>query len=187
MAQHEQASLLRELPSTDELLMTAELVAIANEVGHSTALRIARTSIATLRRKILAESEQYNRGQLTKELQAIAGDIFIRERSSRTTRVINATGVIIHTNLGRSALSEAASRAIVDNSGYCTLEYDVLSGSRGKRGAGAESLICELTGAEAAVIVNNCAAATFLVLRVLASGKDVIISRGELVEIRFLT
>lgn len=183
MSQHEKASLLRELPSIDELLAVEPLLSIGEGSGHSTALRIARSSIETLRREILADSLHQNREQLVAALSTIAGEIFDRERSAKVRRVINATGVVIHTNLGRSVLSESARQAVANNSGYCALEYDLISGSRGKRGAGAEALICELTGAEAAVIVNNCAAAAFLVLRVLANGKDVIISRGELVEI----
>lgn len=183
MSQNEKASLLRELPSINDVLAVDPLASIAEAAGHSTALRIARSSIATLRREILAESVQHSREHLVAMLGKIAGDSFTRERSAKMTRVINATGVVIHTNLGRAVLSDAAMQAIGENSGYGTLEYDIISGLRGKRGAGAEALICELTGAEAAMIVNNCAAAAFLVLRVLAKGKDVIISRGELVEI----
>jgi len=98
--------------------------------------------------------------------------------------VINATGVIVHTNLGRSPLPENAVRALAETaSGYCTLEYDIESGKRGPRGRYAEQLLAQLTGADAAVIVNNCAAAAFLVLTVFASGREVIVSRGELVEI----
>jgi L-seryl-tRNA(Ser) seleniumtransferase len=98
--------------------------------------------------------------------------------------VINATGVVIHTNLGRAPLSKNARRAVADEAaGYCTLEYDVDTGKRGKRGQRAEELIAELTGAEAALVVNNCAAAAFLVLKALADGGEVVISRGELVEI----
>ena len=98
-------------------------------------------------------------------------------------RVINATGVILHTNLGRAPLSDAARRAIEEASGYCTLEYDATSGSRGRRGARAEDLLLELTGAQAALIVNNCAAAALLVLNTFSRDGEAIISRGELVEI----
>ena len=91
--------------------------------------------------------------------------------------------MIIHTNLGRAPLSENATRAIDAASGYCTLEYDIETGKRGRRGSRAEDLIVELTGAESALIVNNCAAAAFFILTVFASGGEVIISRGELVEI----
>ncbi|HZT60111.1 MAG TPA: L-seryl-tRNA(Sec) selenium transferase, partial [Pyrinomonadaceae bacterium] len=99
-------------------------------------------------------------------------------------RVINATGVILHTNLGRAPLSADARRAVAEEAaGYCTLEYDTTKGARGRRGARAEELLAELTGAEAALVVNNCAAAALLVLSALARGGEAIVSRGELVEI----
>jgi L-seryl-tRNA(Ser) seleniumtransferase len=98
-------------------------------------------------------------------------------------RVINATGVIIHTNLGRSPLSREAIEAIASAAGYCSLEFDLNTGERGRRGASAEARLAELTGAEDALIVNNCAAAAFLVLSVFAKGGETIVSRGELVEI----
>ncbi|HKX83086.1 MAG TPA: L-seryl-tRNA(Sec) selenium transferase, partial [Pyrinomonadaceae bacterium] len=99
-------------------------------------------------------------------------------------RVINATGVVIHTNLGRAPLSEkTVSTVLREAANYCTLEYNVDTGSRGKRGAYAEELLAQLTGAEAALIVNNCAAAAFFILSVFAKDGEVIVSRGELVEI----
>src|SRR5690606_7222642 len=101
----------------------------------------------------------------------------------RLRKVINATGVIIHTNLGRAPLSAEARQAIADASAYCTLEYDLNTGGRGVRAPLAEKLLAEITGAEDAVVVNNCAAAAYLVLKAFAAGKEVIVSRGELVEI----
>src|SRR5207245_6068422 len=99
-------------------------------------------------------------------------------------RVINATGVIIHTNLGRAPLADAAvARVAAIARGYPSLEYDVGRGSRGRRDVHAESLLRRLTGADAAVVVNNNAAATMIVLAALAVGREVIVSRGELVEI----
>ncbi|HEX3560166.1 MAG TPA: L-seryl-tRNA(Sec) selenium transferase [Pyrinomonadaceae bacterium] len=107
-----------------------------------------------------------------------------QETTRRLRRVVNATGVILHTNLGRAPLSEAARRSVVEEAaGYCTLEYDTETGARGRRGARAESLLAELTGAEDALVVNNCAAAALLVLASLARGGETIVSRGELVEI----
>ena len=98
--------------------------------------------------------------------------------------VINATGVIIHTNLGRAPLAASAIDRVVEVArGYSALEYDLERGARGRRDAHAEALLCRLTGAEAAVVVNNNAAATLLVLAALAAGREVIVSRGELVEI----
>src|SRR5258708_15019802 len=99
-------------------------------------------------------------------------------------RVINATGGIVHTNLGRAPLADVAlARLSAIAGGYANLEYDVARGTRGRRDVHAEKLIVRLTGAEAAVVVNNNAAATLLLLAALASGREVIISRGELVEI----
>src|SRR6185312_2779914 len=99
-------------------------------------------------------------------------------------RVINATGVIVHTNLGRAPLSDAALARVHEVAGgYTNLEYDLGRGGRGRRDVHAESLVARLTGAEAAVVVNNNAAATMLMLAALATGREVIISRGELVEI----
>jgi L-seryl-tRNA(Ser) seleniumtransferase len=107
-----------------------------------------------------------------------------REAASGLRRVVNATGVVLHTNLGRAPLSEAARRAVAEEAaGYCTLEYDTETGARGRRGARAEALLAELTGAEDALVVNNCAAAALLVLTALARDGETIVSRGELVEI----
>jgi L-seryl-tRNA(Ser) seleniumtransferase len=98
-------------------------------------------------------------------------------------RVINATGVILHTNLGRAPLASVAREHASALGGYSNLEYDLVSGGRGHRHVHAERLLCRLTGAEAAAVVNNNAAATLLVLAALAAGREVIVSRGELVEI----
>ena len=98
--------------------------------------------------------------------------------------VINASGVILHTNLGRAPLASAAiDRVAAIARGYSSLEYDLGRGARGTRDVHAEALLCRLTGAEAAVVVNNNAAATLIVLAALAAGREVIVSRGELVEI----
>ena len=97
---------------------------------------------------------------------------------------MNATGVVLHTNLGRAPLSRDARRAAAEEAaGYCALEYDLDTGARGRRGSRAEQLLAELTGAEGALVVNNCAAAALLVLTALARGGETIVSRGELVEI----
>jgi len=108
----------------------------------------------------------------------------INNECTNLRRVVNATGVVLHTNLGRAPLgNEIISQALKACSGYCNLEYDLDSGKRGSRYSHVESLICELTGAQAAMVTNNNAAAMVLILGSLASGKKVAISRGELVEI----
>jgi L-seryl-tRNA(Ser) seleniumtransferase len=106
-----------------------------------------------------------------------------RESQSGIKAVINATGVLLHTNLGRAPLSPAARAAIDEAARYCSLEYDLESGARGGRGTRVESLLRDLTGAEDALVVNNCAAAALLILKVLAGDGETIVSRGELVEI----
>lgn len=101
-----------------------------------------------------------------------------------STTVINATGVIIHTNLGRAVLSTAAQQALEAVArGYSPVEFNLENGARGRRGASVEHLLCQATGAEAALVVNNCAAATVLMLMALTQDRAVVISRGQLVEI----
>lgn len=184
----DKAAILRQLPSIDELLRSRTAKDLAGETGREQLADLARNVIADLREK-LSKTEADENGGHTKEALLAAAEkrlasAWIAEKNSGLRRVINATGVVIHTNLGRAPLSEKAKRAIVETAaGYCTLEYDLETGKRGKRGARAEKLLCDLTNAEAAVIVNNCAAAAFLVLTALAAGGEVVISRGELVEI----
>lgn len=177
--------LLRMLPSVDELLRTDEAQELIAARGQKRALVWAREACDMLRAELLSgprlaePSEQ----ALLREAVSIMQGLGRAAARLGVKRVINATGVIVHTNLGRSCLSEGAREAIADAAGYCSLEFDLETGKRGSRGIGAERLICELTGAEAALIVNNCAAAAFLVLTALAKGKEVLVSRGELVEI----
>ncbi|MEX0659813.1 MAG: L-seryl-tRNA(Sec) selenium transferase, partial [Egibacteraceae bacterium] len=113
---------------------------------------------------------------------AAAADLDAR-RPGPPRPVVNAAGVVVHTNLGRAPLSAAARQAMADAAGYCDLEYDLASGRRGSRGARLDPLLAEATSAEAGLAVNNCAAALVLSLAALALGRDVAVSRGELVEI----
>ncbi|HZD72900.1 MAG TPA: L-seryl-tRNA(Sec) selenium transferase [Actinomycetota bacterium] len=112
---------------------------------------------------------------VTDELDGLAG--------RRMRAVINATGVVLHTNLGRAPLSRAAVTAITEAAGYSTVEYDLAAGTRGRRGAAAEALLREVTGAPAALVVNNAAGALLLTLGGLARGREVVVSRGQLIEI----
>src|SRR2546427_7076812 len=186
-------SSLRALPSVDQLLRTEWAIALRSSVGAERITLLARTVTEELRREIQAgalagpdaePTPAPPREALLDEAVRRLDDACKRDRLSGLQRVINATGVIVHTNLGRAPLSEAARNALVcEAAGYCNLEYDVTTGTRGRRGARVEDLLIELTGAEDALVVNNCAAAALLTLTVLAKDGETIVSRGELVEI----
>lgn len=178
-------AILSLIPPVDVLLRSETAARIKPLCGARHLADLTRNVAAALRAEIAAGNfEARTREALLAEMEQRLEKAWTAEQSSALKRVINATGVIIHTNLGRAPLSEAAKKALVETaSGYCSLEYDIETGKRGKRGARAEKLLAELAGAEAALIVNNCAAAAYLVLTVLASGGEAIISRGELVEI----
>lgn len=177
---------LRQVPSVDQLLRTEAALELRKLVGAVRVTEIARKIIEGLREEIhdkKVESPAYTREELLVTAIQRLQDAYTREEHSGLRRVINATGVILHTNLGRAPLSAAARKAIDEASGYCTLEYDSVEGSRGRRGGRVEDLLVELTGAEDALVVNNCAAAALLILTVLAANGETIVSRGELVEI----
>jgi L-seryl-tRNA(Ser) seleniumtransferase len=179
-------SALRLLPSVDALLQTQTARQLLEGAGVKRTTEAARAAIEDLRSRLIAENSNgdLQRKQLLQLAEQRLAENFEKNARRKFQRVINATGVIVHTNLGRAPLAEAARKAILETAvGYCTLEYDLETGKRGKRGRETEELLCELTGAESALIVNNCAAAAFLVLSALASGGEAIVSRGELVEI----
>ncbi len=175
---------LRVIPSVDQLLRTEGVAQLRSSVGTPRLTSIARAVTEEMRREIQLEgfSEETKDALLLEAARRIQS-VCRREALSVLRRVINATGVILHTNLGRAPLSEAARRSIAEAAGYCTLEYDPISGSRGKRGSHVEDLLTQLTGAEASLVVNNCASAALLILTVLARDGETIVSRGELVEI----
>jgi L-seryl-tRNA(Ser) seleniumtransferase len=170
----------RALPSVDRLLASRQLRPAITEYG--------RALVADEIRAVLADGRtRVETGQDLPDLAELAADV--ERRLGVLARgtlhpVINATGVIIHTNLGRAPLSQAARQAMdLVAAGYSNLEYDLEVGSRGSRYVHAETLLCRLTGAEAALVVNNNAGAVLLVLAALATGRKVIVSRGQLVEI----
>ena len=175
----------RAIPSIDQLLRSDAAIQLRNTVGVQRLTAIAREVTDHMR----AQIESGSLGGRSKEDLLAEGVQRLRQAGASEalrdfTRVINATGVILHTNLGRAPLSIAARNAIaIEAAGYCTLEYDLSTGERGKRGGRAEELLVQLTGAEAALIVNNCASAALLILTVLAHDGETIVSRGELVEI----
>src|SRR4051794_38414249 len=175
---------LRHVPSVDQLLRTDAARALRDRVGPRRATNIARSVIAEVRALVRdgGPAESTSDGLLAEAIRRLEATAE-RESQSGLRSVINATGVLLHTNLGRAALSDAARAAIDEAARYCSLEYDLESGARGGRGTRVESLLKDLTGAEDALVVNNCAAAALLILKVLAGGGDTIVSRGELVEI----
>jgi L-seryl-tRNA(Ser) seleniumtransferase len=177
---------LRHVPSVDQLLRTDAARELREVVGLRRLTNIARAVTAEIRSMVRQESIASNGDyaetllhEAVKRMRASAQS----ETRSGIRRVINATGVLLHTNLGRAPLSEAARAAVDEAARYCSVEYDVESGMRGGRAARVESLLKDLCETEDALVVNNCAAAALLILSVLAGDGETIVSRGELVEI----
>lgn len=171
---------LRNLPSVESLLRHTRLAELSGQYSHSSIVRLVRETLGDARTAAL-------NGDLVPSAEAIAGEVVERAHSAWSVwpvRVINATGVIIHTNLGRAPLSQAALDAAMNAAaGYSDLEFDLKTGKRGSRQAKIGQLLTDVTGAEAGIAVNNNASAVLLVLSALAAGREVIISRGEAVEI----
>lgn len=175
---------LRALYKVDEVLQDKCLIFFKDHLPYSLVADSVREEIEILRKAVLSENECPP--ALTDRQLFLEGVIRrIREASSPSLRrVINATGTVLHTNLGRSLIGQAAMNHVIETAcSYSTLEYNLSTGRRGSRHDHVESLICKVTGAEAAMVVNNNAAATMLVLSSMASGGEVVVSRGELVEI----
>lgn len=173
------SQLLRKIPKVDELLRHEKLSDLSCQ--HTVLTETVREVIDALRQAILSGEEPCLEPQTICEQVILA----VRKKTTMNLRpVINATGIVLHTNLGRAKLSSAAVAAIQSVAqDYNTLEYNLEKGSRGSRYAHVEQLISKLTGAEDAMVVNNNAAAVMLVLSTMAKGKEVVTSRGELVEI----
>ena len=171
---------LRKLPSVDRLLQEGAVQALAEEYRHDLTVEAIRQALDLARQGIMAGQDRPSTDELVEMTR-----VSLEARSRPTLHpVINATGVIIHTNLGRAPLSAEARAAIeLAARGYTNLEYDLEAGRRGSRYVHAEELLCRLTGTEAALVVNNNAGAVLLILTALARGKEVIVSRGHLVEI----
>ena len=170
---------LRRLPSVDRLLNEIQVPPLLCAYGRDQVVKAIQVVLAEGRQAILLGQTCPSSYELVERANARLAEVF---RFSLRP-VINATGVIIHTNLGRAPLSAAAQEAMRENGAYCNLEFDLAAGERGSRYAHAEDLLCRLTGAEAGLVVNNAAAAVLLVMTALASGRQVVISRGQLVEI----
>jgi L-seryl-tRNA(Ser) seleniumtransferase len=177
---------LRQLPSVDNLLKTQEAEGLIGKYGREMVVDAARQEIDELRSELLkAEKESPKEEELSQErILEKMGSRLHKKFAPSLRRAINASGVVLHTGLGRAVLPEDAQEAIARViEGYCTLATDLDTGRRSHRDVHLERLICEITGAEAATVVNNNAAATMLILNTLAKGKEVVVSRGQLVEI----
>jgi L-seryl-tRNA(Ser) seleniumtransferase len=180
-----QQNLLRMLPGVDRMLEAARAEAFFNAVPQILLTESVREVIASLREEILSEEVAVGSDDLNiKTLLDRIREHVQQRLSPKLKRVVNGTGVVVHTNLGRSLLSEMAVKNLVAiGSRYSNLEFDLSKGIRGSRYVAVEEILCEISGGEAAMVVNNNAGAVLLCLETLASGKKVIVSRGELVEI----
>jgi L-seryl-tRNA(Ser) seleniumtransferase len=172
----DQQAKLRGLPSVDRLLADERLAGVLAQVQRRMAVRAIRRYLDEVRQRVAEGGAGFDATELERRLE--------RERRPTLTRAINGLGVVLHTGLGRVPLSDAAHEALVDaGENFCSLEIDLETGRRGNRYNHIEPLLCELTGAEAALVVNNNCAATMLILSAMAKGREVIVSRGQLIEI----
>lgn len=172
---------MRRIPAVDKLLVFPWVAKYEAEIGRETVKAVITEVLNTYRKRIKEKHDiAFNQESVVRDVKKL-----LELKSSSTLRkVINATGVVIHTNLGRSLLADDAIKAVNEiATNYNTLEYSLKEGSRGQRGDHVEWLLCRLTGAEAAIVVNNNAGAVVLALGALAKNKETIVSRGELVEI----
>jgi len=177
---------LSAIPSVDAVLAHLDLKGLGAMQPRPIAVRLVRDILERERGAMLAgdrrhgDSAESVRSGILAEVEAE----IVRSPARGLVPVINATGIVVHTNLGRAPLSKEALASVAEIArGYSNLEYDLLRGTRGKRGYLVRDALCELTGAEDALVVNNNAAAVLLVLNTLALGREVIVSRGELIEI----
>lgn len=174
---------LKQLPSVDELLREPSIRELLARVPRWAVVEAAREVLQKRREAALAGAPLEEAPSLPAILREV-GEVAERNARPSLRRVVNATGVVLHTNLGRAPLGEEAARQVLEVAKhYSNLEYDLEEGRRGSRQAHVERLLTMLTDAEAALVVNNNAAAVFLAINTLADGKEVIVSRGQLIEI----
>jgi L-seryl-tRNA(Ser) seleniumtransferase len=180
----EQSELLRQIPSVDELLAQPRLAELAKRVDRNLVVEVARAVLSNLRARIAGESNVAVIGLGATSVEELITSEVERILARSLQPVINATGVILHTNLGRAPITESVVEEFRRTAAqYSNLEYNLEAGARGKRDVHTAELLTRLTGAEAAIVVNNCAAAVLVTLAAFARGGEVIVSRGELIEI----
>lgn len=171
---------LRNLPSVEKIIQLPETNELIQKYGRDQTIRAIRDALDFFRSTITSGSDAPHQSQIIKHVNKILSDRF----SPTLLPVINATGVVLHTNLGRALLSQETIQAMqAIGANYNTLEFNLLTGKRGSRSVHAEEILKQLTGAEAAIVVNNNAAAVLLVLSALSKRRNVIIARSQLIEI----
>jgi len=171
---------LRKLPSVERVLVASEIQAEIEMYSRVLVTKSAQEVLAEVREQILGGTACPSEAEILHQIKQHLS----RKWPGFLSPIINGTGVILHTNLGRAPLSQPAVDSLSNLSrNYCNMEYDLLTGKRGVRAQEVEKLLCVLTGAESALVVNNNAAAIFLILATLSKDKEVIVSRGELVQI----
>ena len=176
-------NLFRQLPSVNEVLASDSLQALFGEHAHELIVAAVRDDLAQLRERIRQGQAADGQGTIASIASGVA-DRLGQQMRPKLRSVINATGIVLHTNLGRAPMAEEAAKAAYEAArGYLNLELDLESGERSSRQRVLRDWLCRLTGAESATAVNNNAAATILVLDTVAAGKEVILSRGQLIEI----
>ena len=177
----EKSELLRQIPSVDELLRQPRMAKLVGRIPRELLVEVAREVLASVRAEITGEKGVSVIPIVPSDLEDVIAREVERILSRTLQPVINATGVILHTNLGRAPLSPAILDELRQTAiHYSNLEYDLEAGARGKRDVHTAELLTRLTGAEDAIVVNNCAAAILVVLTALAKDGEVIVSRGEL-------
>ncbi len=187
LSSHFLQTYLRRLPAVEKLLQSAVLVEVLEDFPRAVLVKEIQDTIEEKREMIRQAGSEAELEPLDFSTGSIAAEVLqrVREKTALNLRpVINATGVLLHTNLGRAPLPRTAIEAIQQvGASFSNLEFSLTTGKRSSRFEHLEGLICQVTGAEAALVVNNNAGAVFLALNTLAAGKEVIVSRGELVEI----
>ncbi|HEV3203527.1 MAG TPA: L-seryl-tRNA(Sec) selenium transferase [Gemmataceae bacterium] len=177
------ANPFRNLPSVNDILESAPMQALARDHAHDLIVSAIREELAELRQR-LNQGQPLDGESRAEEVAARVAKRVNHQVKPKLKRVINATGIVLHTNLGRAPIAEPAAQAAYEAArGYLNLELDLQTGKRSSRQAAIREWVCQLTGAESATAVNNNAAATVIVLRALCQGKEVVISRGQLIEI----
>jgi L-seryl-tRNA(Ser) seleniumtransferase len=174
---------LRALPAVDTVLKLPAASELIERYGHRTVVEAIRAVLHAIRENVLAGKDKSSHLLGAAAILAVAESALADRQHPHLKRVVNATGIVLHTGLGRAVMPPDVAEALSELTGCCNIQMDLETGERVKREHTIRELVCELTGAEDALLVNNNAAATLLVLKALAEGKEAIVSRGELIEI----